>query len=108
MQQVNSHDIRNRRMGDNIFGDEDHQQIAREALPILIEKAKARQTINYSTLAHELDIAPFGYPMPEMLGSIVTTLYETTLYELGERWQKNIPRITSLVVSSNSGYPSFP
>ena len=30
-----------------MFGDEDHQEIARETLPVLIEKAKSRETINY-------------------------------------------------------------
>ena len=63
-------------MGDNIFGDEEHQEVAREALPILIEKAKAGETINYSTLAHKLEISAFEYPMPQMFSSIVTTLYE--------------------------------
>ena len=78
-------DIRNKKMGDNMFGDEEHQKVARET----IKKAKACETINYSTLAHQLDISPFGYPMPEMLGSIVTTLCE-----LGEKWQEDIPRIS--------------
>lgn len=86
-----------------MFGDEDHQEIAREALPLLIEKAKARDTINYGTLADKFDISPYGYPMSQMLGSIVTTLYE-----LGQEWKEEIPHITALVVKSGTGYPSFP
>jgi len=76
-----------------MFGDEEHQEIAREVLPLLIEKAKAGATINYGDLAYRLEIDPYGYPMSQMLGSIVTTLYE-----LGQKWQENIPHITALVV----------
>ena len=90
-------------MGDNIFGDQEHQVVAREALPILIEKAKAGLTINYGDLAQRLDIPPYGYPMSKMLDSIVTTLYE-----LGVKWQEDLPRLTALVVKSGIGYPGFP
>ena len=100
---MNNHDIRNKKMGDDIFGNEEHQVVAREALPILIEKAKAGETIRYGDLAHKLEIPAYGYPMPEMLGSIVTTLYE-----LGQKWEEEIPRLTALVVGSGTGYPSFP
>ena len=86
-----------------MFGDEDHQNIAREALPLLIEKAKARGTITYGDLADKFKIPPYGDPMSPMLGSIVTTLYE-----LGQKWQENIPYITALVVKERTGYPSFP
>lgn len=90
-------------MGDSIFGDKEHQEVAREALPILIEKAKAGETINYGTLAHQLGISAHEYPMPQMLGSIVTTLSE-----LGEEWNEDLPRLTALVVRASNGYPSFP
>ena len=86
-----------------MFGDELHQEIAREALPLLIEKAKAHETINYGNLAYKFEISPYGAPMSPMLGSIVTTLYE-----LGQEWQEDIPHITALVVKSGTGYPSFP
>lgn len=86
-----------------MFGDEDHQEVAREAFPFLIEKAKARETINYSDLAHKFEISAFEYPMPQMLGCIVTTLHE-----LGQKWNEDIPRITALVVKASTGYPSFP
>ena len=75
--------------------------VAREALPILIEKAKAGETIYYSDLAGKLEISAFEYPMPQMLGSIVTTLCE-----LGEEWQEDVPYLTALVVTRNTGYPS--
>ena len=100
---MNNPAIRNRKVGDNMFGDEEHQEIAREVLPLLIEKAKARETINYGDLAYKFEISPFGYPMSQMLGSI-----GTTLSELGETWQEDIPHITALVVKSGTGYPSFP
>ena len=100
---MNNHDIRNKKMGDNMFGDEEHQVVAREALPILIKKAKVGETINYSTLTDKLGISPYEYPMPKMLGSIVTTLAE-----LGVKWQEDLPRLTALVVKRSTGYPSFP
>ena len=86
-----------------MFGDEEHQELAREVLPLLIEKAKVRDTIKYGDLAHKFKIDRFGYPMAQMLGSIVTTLYE-----LGQEWQEEIPHITALVVGSRTGYPSYP
>ena len=97
--------IRNKKLGDNMFGDEEYQKLARKALPLLIEKAKAkpRKTIPYGNLASKLGIPAYGDPMSPMLGSIVTTLYE-----LGQEWQEEIPHITALVVKSGTGYPSFP
>ena len=86
-----------------MFGDELHQEIAREVLPLLIEKAKARETITYGDLAYKFEIDAYGAPMSPMLGSIVTTLYE-----LGQEWQEEIPHLTALVVKSGTGYPSFP
>lgn len=99
----NMHGIRNTKLGDNMFGDQEHQQLAREALPLLIEKAKVRDTIKYGDLAGKLEIAAYDYPMSQMLGSIVTTLYE-----LGQEWQEEIPHITALVVRASTGYPSYP
>lgn len=84
-------------------GDEEHQVVARKALPILIELAKAGETITYSTLADKLEIEAFGPPMSQMLRSIVKTLYE-----LGEVWQEDLPYLTALVVKQSTGYPSFP
>ena len=86
-----------------MFGDELHQEIAREVLPLLIEKAKARETITYGDLAYKFEIDAYGAPMSPMLGSIVTTLYE-----LGQEWQEEVPHLTALVVKSGTGYPSFP
>lgn len=86
-----------------MFGDELHQEIAREVLPLLIEKAKARETITYGDLAYKFEIEAYGAPMSPMLGSIVTTLYE-----LGQKWQEDLPHLTALVVKSGTGYPSFP
>ena len=57
-----------------MFGDELHQEIAREVLPLLIEKAKARETITYGDLAYKFEIDAYGAPMSPMLGSIVPTL----------------------------------
>ena len=62
-----------------------------------------RKQGNYGDLAREFKILPYGDPMSQMLGSIVTTLYE-----LSQKWKEVIPYITALVVSSNTGYPNFP
>lgn len=86
-----------------MFGDEEHQELAREALPLLIEKAKAHETIRYGDLAGKLKISRYGYPMSQMLGSIMTTLYE-----LDQKWQDGIPHLTTLVVRASTGYPSYP
>ena len=86
-----------------MFGDEEHQELAREAFPLLIEKAKTRDTIRYGDLAREFGIPSNGYPMSQMLGSIMTTLYE-----LDQKWQDGIPHLTTLVVRASTGYPSYP
>ena len=86
-----------------MFGDEEHQKLAREAFPLLIEKAKTRDTIKYGDLAGKLKISRYGYPMSQMLGSIMTTLYE-----LDQKWQDGIPHLTTLVVRASTGYPSYP
>ena len=95
--------IQNRDMGDDIFGDEEHQVVARKALPILIEQAKVRDTITYGDLAQRLDISRTGSQMSKMLDSIVTTLYQ-----LGVDWQEDLPRLTALIVKRSTGYPGFP
>ena len=86
-----------------MFGEEAHHIAAREAFPILIELAKACDTIKYSILADKLDIPAYGYPMAQMLGSIVTTLAQ-----LGKQWNEELPHLTALVVRSDTGYPSYP
>ena len=86
-----------------MFGEEAHHIAAREAFPILIELAKACDTIKYSTLADKLDISAYGYPMSQMLGSIVTTLAQ-----LGKQWNEELPHLTVLVVRYDTGYPSYP
>ena len=79
-----------------MFGDEEHQELAREVLPLLIEKAKVRETIKYDDLAREFKISPYGYPMSQMLGRIVTMLCE-----FGQECKEEIPYITALVVKAH-------
>ena len=82
-----------------MFSDENYQKIVRQVLPVLIEKAKSRETISYGDLAREFKILSYGDPMSQILSSIVATLYE-----LGQKWKEDI---TVLVVSSNAGYPTI-
>ena len=106
---TNNPGIQNEKLGNNMFGDKEHQNIARKAplllkaLLLLIGKAKAREIITYGDLADKFKISPYGYPMSQMLGIIAGTLDG-----LGQRWQESIPRITSLVVKASTGYPSYP
>ena len=44
---MKNYNLRNIDKGDNIFGEEEHQEVARQVLPILIEKAKAGKSITY-------------------------------------------------------------
>ena len=95
--------LRNTDKGDDIFGEEEHHVVAREALPILIELVKTKDTIKYSVLGDRLGIPAYGYPMSQMLGSI-----STTLAQLGKQWNEELPQLTALVVKSNTGYPNYP
>ena len=92
----------------NMFGnDKDYQKVARDALPILIHLAKARETIIYGDLAKKIDVSnPRNLRSP--LGSIATTLYE-----IQEEWRKEIPnitipRLTTIVVNKDTGRATYP
>ena len=59
--------VQNKDKGDGIFGEEEHHVVARKALPILIERAKAGVPIKYGILADKLGIPADGDPMSKML-----------------------------------------
>ena len=100
---MNNYNLRNTDTDDNMFGEKEHQVVARKALPILIERAKARKPITYGDLGRKLEIDPHGNPMSTMLGSIVTTLAQ-----LGKQWNEELPHLTALVVTRSTNYPSYP
>lgn len=82
-----------------MWGNEEYQQRAQRALPILVRQAIAGKPITYQRLADELGMSnprTLNYP----LGSV-----GRTLIELGEEWGEEIPPITFLVVSQSHATP---
>ncbi len=79
----------------DMFGDETYQHFARKALPILIDRAKKRETIRYKKLGSlvERHWRHLGKP----LGSICTTLCNM------QRNPGDMPRLTMIVVKSSGG-----
>lgn len=91
----------------NLYGNEKpYQKVGRSAFPILIHLAKAGEIITYGELAKKIDVSnPRNMNFP--LGSIWVTLYE-----LQEEWRTEIPQIdipylTFLVVSKDTGHPGY-
>ena len=83
----------------NMFGNQEYQERARRALPILVRQAKANQPVFYQQLADELGMLNprnLNYP----LGSI-----GQTLLELGARWNESIPPIQCLVINQADRIP---
>ena len=97
--------LHNTDKGDDMFGEEDRHVAAQAALPILIELAKATKKIPYGELGIELEIPHHSEDriMSKMLGCIVTTLAR-----LGKEWNEELPYLTALVVSTDTGYPNYP
>ncbi|QEY33054.1 hypothetical protein EVJ50_13250 [Synechococcus sp. RSCCF101] len=82
-----------------LVGNKLYQRRARQALPILVRQAKARQTILYSQLASELRISnPRTLNWP--LGAI-----GNEMLALASKWGCKVPPIQALVVSKASGLP---
>jgi len=85
--------------GDNMHGNKLYQERAREALPVLVRQAEAREKIFYEDLAEELDM-----PNPQNLNYPLGSIGKT-LQEIGKSWKENIPPIQCLVVNKNTGLP---
>jgi len=88
----------------DMFGDFTMQQWARDALPILIERAQVRETINFKELQQAI-----GSKTSRLGGAC--DLISTTLYKLEHgcfeyHWERGrIPRLTNIVIKTN-GKPS--
>ena len=81
----------------NMFGDLKTQSWAREAFPILVNRAQNGQTLTFKELA----LDHFGVRGFMIFGS-VCGIISATLYELEEEWGKgHIPRITNIVIKSD-------
>ena len=80
-----------------MFGNLKTQSWAREAFPILVNRAQNGQIITFKELAED----HFGVRGYMIFGS-VCGIISATLYELEEKWGKgHIPRITNIVVKSD-------
>lgn len=83
----------------NMFGDDPFQERARRALPLLVRQAEQGNTIYYQQLADEL-----GMSNPRNLNYVLGSI-GTTLFELGQKWEEEIPEIQSLAINQGSGEP---
>ena len=82
-----------------IAGDKLYQVRAREALPLLVRQAEARNTITYSDLAFEL-----GMPNPRNLNYVLGSVGRT-MEGLSRKWKEKVPPIQCVVVNGNTGLP---
>lgn len=81
----------------NMFGNLKTQSWAREAFPILVNRAQKKQIITFRELAKD----HFGVRGYQIFG-MVCGMISTTLCELEEEWSKgHIPRITNIVVRTD-------
>jgi len=83
------------------FGDEskNFQRRARQALPLLVAQAKARNTITYGQLALEMNM-----PNPRNLNKVLGAV-GTELKNLSVVWKEKIPPLNCLVINKHHGTP---
>lgn len=86
-------------VSENFWGDKLYQQRARKALPLIVRQALIGETIFYSDLAEELEM-PNARNLNYVLGCI-----GTTLIELSEETEEQIPPIQCLVVNKATELP---
>ena len=87
--------------GKNMFAGDTKTQIwARDALPILVQRAQERRTITFSELTKALGLPGRYYNLK--MGDVFRHI-ETTLAQLERRddWEGEIPHITSIVMKTN-------
>lgn len=84
----------------NIWGDHLYQHRARNALPLLVRQAIARETVSYRDLASEL-----GMPNPRNLNYVLGCV-GSTLESISRAKSEDIPPIQCLVVNRQTGMPS--
>lgn len=81
-------------------GEAPYQKRAAVVLPILVQKAAAKQTVEYGQLASEA-----GIPNPRNLNYVLGCVGQT-LRQLSRTWGVKIPALQSLVISKSRGAPS--
>lgn len=86
-------------ISENLWGDKLYQQRAKMALPLLVRQAMMGQTIFYSQLADEM-----GMPNARNLNYVLGCI-GSTLIELGEDNDLEIPPIQCLVINKTTELP---
>lgn len=86
-------------VSESFWGDKLYQQRAREALPLLVRQALVGEKIFYSQLANEMNMSN-ARNLNYVLGCI-----GSTLLELGEKHDLEIPPIQCLVVNKTTELP---
>jgi hypothetical protein len=82
-----------------LAGDSLYIQRAREAFPILVRQAIARQELVYSALADEM-----GMPNPRNLNYVLGAI-GNAIKELSVEWGEDIPPLQCVVVNKFTGLP---
>jgi hypothetical protein len=82
-----------------LAGDSLYVQRAREAFPLLVRQAIARQKLFYSALADEM-----GMPNPRNLNYVLGAI-GNAIKSLSVEWVEDIPPLQCLVVNKSTGLP---
>ena len=85
---------------DGFQGDKRYQRLARDAFPLLVRQARARQPITYSDLAEELGTNP------RYLSWVLGAIRHENL-QLSESGEEGIPEIQTLVCRKDTGLPGL-
>ena len=85
----------------NMFGDLTTQQWARDALPVIVERAKVCDVIRYGELRSAIG-ATTDRKWGNVCNIISTTLYQLEHNELQQQWRRGrIPRLANIIIRTN-------
>ena len=84
-----------------MFGDRTTQQWARDALPVIVERAQVPDVIRYEELRDAIG-ATTNRQWGNVCNIISTTLYQLEHNELQQQWRRGrIPRLANIVLRTN-------
>ena len=84
-----------------MFGDRTTQQWARDALPVIVERAQVPDVIRYEELRSAIG-ATTNRQWGNVCNIISTTLYQLEHNELQQQWRRGrIPRLANIVIRTN-------
>ena len=85
----------------NMFGDRITQQWARDALPVIVERAQVPEVIRYGELRSAIG-ATTDRKWGNVCNIISMTLYQLEHNELQHQWRRgSIPRLANIVIRTN-------